>query len=632
MDLIPKIRPGEGLSIEKLNAVIDKVNAIETSKKELEQLKDSLRVDIEKNNSILEGIKNSQSSLQQIASSNGLNLLIDIINNQIKKDASIVKNCTQSFSMEELQDGTGTIITLETKDEDGNTINETSFTLQHGSQGEPGEPGLQGEPGPRGYRGLPGPRGYRGLTGEQGSSVTIESEYTLNSLDGTTPSDASNYLKIKVNNLNPDGTEKDSKTYYIPTKGYIYVPNIVTTEENGIKQSILTFEKQLASSVLAPTILDRSYNITGATGPRGPQGLQGVPGTGLTCSNLIKISDTDILIGDIVDGPNDDSGNPTKISLEEYLSKSTITPEQQNAAINAIIISKNPSTTKTFGLLPIDNINPATGTITGRKFTFVEKSEDDTWQLMRGTQFQQNNGTDIIDVSDLITNTYENNITQQFNGINKLKIGTGFLHIPEQESEFITYLYTVYDILRLKDSNNVADTSFYSLVKSKLNGGVNLKDSEIDTITANNIILPLTYDNENPSKGSIIARVLKTSNFAYTPETISEDIAWGDVYWSMDIPISGIYYFQTYLTSWGPERGLYLGESILLDTKEIKSILLNESWRNACTVTTVSRYAIIKAEIHPEDQTKLRVTITICAGEDNTAFVRIKKLFNDAEI
>ena len=66
MNMIPKIRPGEDLSIEKLNAIIDKVNGIEAAKKDLELMRDSLRADIAKQEAVLENICATQQTVQQL--------------------------------------------------------------------------------------------------------------------------------------------------------------------------------------------------------------------------------------------------------------------------------------------------------------------------------------------------------------------------------------------------------------------------------------------------------------------------------------------------------------------------------------------------------------------------------------
>jgi hypothetical protein len=87
------------------------------------------------------------------------------------------------------------------------------------------------------------------------------------------------------------------------------------------------------------------------------------------------------------------------------------------------------------------------------------------------------------------------------------------MHIPAKDSEFKTYLYTVYERARLDylddldDLEDYGDVSYYVLVKNTINAGIEISNLDTDDFSANNLFLPTNEE----GKGSIFAKTLAVS-------------------------------------------------------------------------------------------------------------------------
>ena len=502
MNIIPKIRQGEEISIEKLNAIIDKVNGIEASKQTLETLQNKIQSDMEKNNAILECIKASQNSIQQIAQSDSLETLTQLLQKFIFVNTnSAVK---QRWRMTNGEDNT-IIIYLDNLDDNYNIISSSSFTINHGSKGDKGDkgdPGIKGDPGPRGAI---GPRGFRGVTGKQGIGAAISAGY-VNYVDDTSrlPSTLEQYIRIQVKNIDSDGVETLEEPCYIPTQGYIYIPEVYY-KDNDAGTAYIRFKKIENTTVNAAMLLDSNWKITGPQGQRGPKGDTGVPGSGLTCSNLVRLTDSHIF-----------TRNATAETLENL-----VTADEQDAFI-AKAMTGISTGASLFGIMPVDTENPDTAT----KFTFIEK-HNDSWKLLRGTNFPVSN-TQVVDVhtSNVTEPKLENTLSQAL-VINdttyyKLLVGASFLHASSLGSEFITNLYTVYNrpcIDTITNDSNT-DSSYYILVRSTINAGIAVPKIDVDNFTCNNLTLPTNSYEYNEALGTITASriILSPSKKVLTSE------------------------------------------------------------------------------------------------------------------
>ena len=350
MNLIPKIRPGEEISIDKLNALIDKVNSIEISKRELENIRNEIRTDVEKYNSVFENIKASQGVVQQLSKSDSLETITNLLQQFVSTNASTTTTTTQKWGMADVENG-GIEIYLE---ENGEKT--ASFTL---SQGINGEIGPQGPQGPRGYpgpRGEIGPRGFRGITGKQGDGASIHADY-VNYVENTSllPSDLQQYLRIQIKKIDSEGVETTTDTCYIPTQGYIYVPEIYTRGDPENKVSYVRFKKVVNTYSTASALLDDNWKITGPRGATGADGARGMPGSGLTFSNLVRLTDSHIFARKPVG---------TEETLEELLNSKN--KAEQDALIAELM--SDITTENIFGLIPLDSDSVTNA----NKFTFVE--------------------------------------------------------------------------------------------------------------------------------------------------------------------------------------------------------------------------------------------------------------------
>lgn len=502
MSLIPKIRPGEEISIEKLNALIDKVNNIEASKKELEDIRNEIRTDVEKHNAILESIKATQSVVQQVAQMDSLETITDLLQKFLSDNYKPSAETTQRFGMTSYSDGAVEIYL----EEDGEKT--ASFILNQGAVGPEGPQGLQGPQGIPGLRGEIGPRGFRGITGKQGEGASIKADY-INFVEDLSllPSDLQQYLRIQVKHIDSEGNETLKDTCYIPTQGYIYLPEIYNDTDSPEDTSYIRFKKVVNTSSTAAGILDKSWRVTGPQGIAGAQGPQGVPGTGLTVSNLIRLSDSHIFQRKAIapDNPCD--------TLETLLNNKT--EEEQTALITSLM--EGVTTYNLFGLIPLD----ADSIEDAHKFTFVEKL-DDGWKLLRGVTFHTSAETPINVYNSSIQepkteNALSQSITIGGSTYYKLIAGASFMHVPNTDSEFKTYLYTVYERARLDTLTGSEDFSYYVLVKNTINAGIEIKNINADTVEANNITLP-----ENAAeKGVFRGRKLVVADITPSKENAS---------------------------------------------------------------------------------------------------------------
>lgn len=481
MNMIPKIRQGEEITIEKLNALIDKVNAIEASKRELEVLRDNLHKDMEKNNALIESIYASQGVVQQLAQSNSLETLTSLLNSFIFDNTkpSIETAHTQRWGMRQIA-GTGSIsIYLEEVDANGEWHETASFNINQGQDGAQGEPGPQGDPGPEGPRGSIGPRGYRGITGATGEGAQVEAAYVSHINDmSLLPSDLESYLRIQIYSINSEGVKTLTDTRYIPTQGYIYFPELYTLEEGGDTVSYVRFRRTTNLGTPESGLVDQGWRVTGPKGKQGDKGDTGAPGTGLTCSNLIHFTDNHIFTRNLAEGET------AETSLEMLLTAST--SEVQKDLINSLGLPEASSSVIPYGLIPLD-----TATIPfAKKFTLIHKVTIDgvtQWDLLKGVNF---NGVDLKAQSDG-DNPMENKLAQivTIGGSDypKLVVGASFLHQPSNDNEFYTYLYTVYDRPNLSTS---PESSYYVLVKNTINAGIEKSIIDGDSIEGYNITLP----------------------------------------------------------------------------------------------------------------------------------------------
>jgi hypothetical protein len=512
MNLIPKIRPGEEINIDKLNAIIDKVNGIEASKKELEIIRNEIRTDVEKHNAILESIKASQGVVQQVAQKDSLETLTSLLQQFIEANTKVSSTITQRWGMSQTDDASGIIISLEEYDEKENTWSpKVSFTINQGKKGERGFTGAPGEAGPPGPRGEIGPRGFRGVTGKQGEGASIKANY-VNYVEDLSllPSDLQQYLRIQVSHIDSEGKETLDNPCFIPTQGYIYVPKIV--HDTNSDKAYLRFEKVVNTNSTAAGLLeDKGWEVTGPTGAQGIPGAQGVPGTGLTCSNLIRLTDSHIFNRNAIE--ESEAGK----TLKEQLDKAK-DADAQSKIITSLMKDVTTDEDKLFGLIPIDTDNAATA----HEFTFIEKTNDG-WGLLRGVSFMLSSG-DTVDVykSNTSEPCKENTLSQKFNigqsEYYKLIAGASFMHIPNTEAEFKTYLYTVYERARLDalTEDTSTDVSYYVLVKNTINAGIEIKNLNEDnftckTLTAEESISVKSMSAKSISAESIIADSINIS-------------------------------------------------------------------------------------------------------------------------
>lgn len=475
MNLIPKIRQGETISIEKLNALIDKVNSIEVSKRELENIRDEIRTDVEKYNSTFESIKASQSVVQQLSQSDSLETLTNLLKQFINTNTS-TSSTSQTLGMDKVEGG----IKIYIKENGSETA---AFVVSQGADGAIGPQGPKGDAGIPGPRGEIGPRGFRGITGKQGEGSSVTVDY-VNYVENTSllPSDLQQYLRVRVTKIDSDGIETLKNTCYIPTQGYIYVPEIYQNDNPEDTASYIRFKKVVNNTFDASSVIDSDCKITGPQGEPGLNGEQGVPGTGLTCSNLVKLTDSHIFARKRIE---------TGDTLEELLAIKTA-PSDQNSLISELM--SDVTTNNIFGLIPLDSDNNNDDIRVARKFTFVEKING-SWQLLRNVTFPLSSSKPVnLHQRSTEDPKTENSLSHviKFGAIDyyKLKVGSSFIHLPSIDTDFKTFIYTVYERHGLDSINNGIDPSYYILVKNVINAGIEVPNKTTDILEAKEVILP----------------------------------------------------------------------------------------------------------------------------------------------